>query len=159
KIERVKEETVQLRQKVAQAPEKMRQATAALNALSDVDNDDEMRKTLSALSLRQLELRVAQVLDDLQNSQNDLAAYNSQLVSLQTQPERVQNAMYTASQQIQQIRNRLDGNNVGEAALRPSQQVLLQAQQALLNAQIDQQRKSLEGNTVLQDTLQKQRDY
>ncbi len=137
----------------------MRQATAALNALSDVDNDDEMRKTLSALSLRQLELRVAQVLDDLQNSQNDLAAYNSQLVSLQTQPERVQNAMYTASQQIQQIRNRLDGNNVGEAALRPSQQVLLQAQQALLNAQIDQQRKSLEGNTVLQDTLQKQRDY
>lgn len=159
KIERVKEETVQLRQKVAQAPEKMRQATAALNALSDVDNDDEMRKTLSALSLRQLELRVAQVLDDLQNSQNDLAAYNSQLVSLQTQPERVQNAMYTASQQIQQIRNRLDGNNVGEAALRPSQQVLLQAKQALLNAQIDQQRKSLEGNTVLQDTLQKQRDY
>ncbi len=155
----MKEETVQLRQKVAQAPEKMRQATAALNALSDVDNDDEMRKTLSALSLRQLELRVAQVLDDLQNSQNDLAAYNSQLVSLQTQPERVQNAMYTASQQIQQIRNRLDGNNVGEAALRPSQQVLLQAQQALLNAQIDQQRKSLEGNTVLQDTLQKQRDY
>ncbi|MGJ8839442.1 mechanosensitive channel MscK, partial [Salmonella enterica subsp. enterica serovar Kentucky] len=60
KIERMKEETVQLRQKVAQAPEKMRQATAALNALSDVDNDDEMRKTLSALSLRQLELRVAQ---------------------------------------------------------------------------------------------------
>ncbi|EHC93544.1 hypothetical protein LTSESEN_0791, partial [Salmonella enterica subsp. enterica serovar Senftenberg str. A4-543] len=31
--------------------------------------------------------------------------------------------------------------------------MLLQAQQALLNAQIDQQRKSLEGNTVLQDTL------
>lgn len=99
------------------------------------------------------ELRVAQVLDDLQNSQNDLAAYNSQLVSLQTQPERVQNAMYTASQQIQQIRNRLDGNNVGEACF-ANQQVLLQAQQALLNAQIDQQRKSLEGNTVLQDTLQ-----
>ncbi|MFO6427448.1 hypothetical protein ACLBOM_27385 [Escherichia coli] len=35
----------------------------------------------------------------------------------------------------------------------------MQAQQALLNAEIDQQRKSLEGNTVLQDTLQKQRDY
>lgn len=35
----------------------------------------------------------------------------------------------------------------------------MQAQQALLNAEIDQQRKSTEGNTVLQDTLQKQRDY
>ncbi|MBJ6079836.1 mechanosensitive channel MscK, partial [Salmonella enterica subsp. enterica serovar Rissen] len=72
KIDRVKDETVQLRQKVAQAPEKMRQATDALNSLSDVDTDDETRKTLSTLSLRQLESRVAAVLDDLQSSQNDL---------------------------------------------------------------------------------------
>ena len=98
-------------------------------------------------------------MDDLQNAQNDLATYNSQLVSLQTQPERVQNAMYSASQQLQQIRNRLNGTSTGEETLRPTQQSLLLAQQALLNAQIDQQRKSLEGNTVLQDTLQKQRDY
>lgn len=119
KIDRVKDETVQLLAKVAQAPEKMRPATDALNSLSDVDNDDETRKTLSTLSLRQLESRVSQVLDDLQSSQNDLAAYNSQLVSLQTQPERVQNTMYTASQQMQQIRNRLDGTTVGEAALPP----------------------------------------
>ncbi len=66
---------------------------------------------------------------------------------------------YTASQQIQQIRNRLDGNNVGEAATSPNQQVLLQAQQALLNAQIDQQRRVLRKYS-LRDTLQrKQRDY
>ncbi|MCG6522351.1 hypothetical protein K6U39_18725, partial [Vibrio parahaemolyticus] len=75
------------------------------------------------------------------------------------QPERVQNAMFNASQQLQQIRNRLNGTSVGDETLRPTQQVLLQAQQALLNAQIEQQRKSLEGNTILQDTLQKQRDY
>ena len=43
---------------------KMRQATAALTALSDVDNDEETRKILSTLSLRQLETRVAQALDD-----------------------------------------------------------------------------------------------
>ncbi|MBS7755490.1 hypothetical protein ID550_09620, partial [Klebsiella pneumoniae] len=42
----------------------------------------------------------------------DLATYNSQLVSLQTQPERVQNAMFNASQQLQQIRNRLNGTSV-----------------------------------------------
>ncbi len=159
KIERVKAETTQLRQKVAQAPENMRKATDSLNALSDVDNDDETRKTLATLSLRQLESRVAQLLDDLQTAQSDLATYNSQLVSLQTQPERVQNAMYAASQQLQQIRNRLNGTTVGEGTLRPTQQTLLLVQQSLLNAQIEQQRKSLEGNTVLQDTLQKQRDY
>lgn len=159
KIERIKAETTQLRQQVEQAPAKMRQAVDNLNALSDVPDDEATRKTLSTLSLRQLESRVTQSLDDLQTAQNDLATYNSQLVSLQTQPERVQNAMYSASQQLQQIRNRLNGTTVGEEALRPSQQGLLLAQQALLNAQIDQQRKSLEGNTVLQDTLQKQRDY
>lgn len=159
KIERIKQETALLKQKVAQAPEKLREATEGLNALNDKDNDDETRKTLAALSLRQLESRVAQVLDDLQAAQNDLSTYNSQLVSLQTQPERVQNAMYAASQQLQQIRNRLNGTMTGEGALRPTQQTLLMAQQALLNAQIEQQRKSLEGNTTLQDTLQKQRDY
>ncbi len=159
KIERIKAETAQLRQKVEQAPENMRKATNALNALSDVDSDEETRKTLATLSLRQLESRVTQLLDDLQTAQNDLSTYNSQLVSLQTQPERVQNAMYAASQQLQQIRTRLNGTSVGESALRPSQQSLLLTQQVLLNAQIEQQRKSLEGNTILQDTLQKQRDY
>ncbi len=109
--------------------------------------------------MRQLESGVSQALDDLQSAQNDLATYNSQLVSLQTQPERVQNAMYSASQQLQQIRNRLNGTAPGEETLRPTQQGLLLAQQALLNAEIEQQRKSPEGNTVLQDTLQKQRDY
>lgn len=159
KIDRVKQETALLKQKVTQAPDKLRQATDALSSLSDKDNDDETRKTLATLSLRQLESRLAQLLDDLQTSQNDLSNYNSQLVSLQTQPERVQNQMYTASQQLQQIRNRLNGTAAGEGALRPTQQTLLLAEQVLLNAQIEQQRKSLEGNTTLQDTLQKQRDY
>lgn len=159
KIARIKQETAALKTQVAQAPEKLRQATDALSSI-DTDNDDAAtRQTLSTLSLRQLETRVSAALDDLQAAQNDLSTYNSQLVSLQTQPERVQNAMYSASQQLQQIRNRLNGTTPGEAALRPSQQNLLLAQQALLNAQIEQQRKSLEGNTVLQDTLQKQRDY
>lgn len=123
KIERIKSETAQLRQQVEQAPAKLRQAVESLNNLSDVPNDDATRKTLSTLSLRQLESRVTQTLDDLQNAQNDLATYNSQLVSLQTQPERVQNAMFNASQQLQQIRNRLNGTSVGDETLRPTQQV------------------------------------
>ena len=159
KIDRVKDETAQLRQQIEQAPIKMRQASDSLAALSDVDNDDETRRVLARLSVRQLEARVSDVIEQLQAAQNDLASYNSQLVSLQTQPERVQNAMYSASQQLQQIRSRLNGTTVGEGALRESQQNQLLAQQALLNAELEQQRKSLAGNTVLQDALQKQRDY
>ncbi|AVR03155.1 mechanosensitive channel MscK [Pluralibacter gergoviae] len=159
KIDRVKDETAQLKQQIEQAPVKMRQASDGLAALSDVDNDDETRRTLDRLSVRQLEARVSDVIEQLQAAQNDLASYNSQLVSLQTQPERVQNAMYSASQQLQQIRSRLNGTTVGEGALRDTQQTQLLAQQALLIAELEQQRKSLSGNTVLQDALQKQRDY
>ncbi|EJF29754.1 mechanosensitive channel MscK [Enterobacter sp. Ag1] len=159
KLDRVKQETAQLKTTVAQAPDKLKQATDALNSLSTPADDEATRKTLGSLSLRQLEARLTGVLDQLQSANNDLSTLNSQLVSLQTQPERVQNAMYSASQQLLQVRNRLNGTTPGEATLRPSQQNLLLVQQALLNTQIEQQRKSLEGNTVLQDALQKQRDY
>ena len=158
KIDSVKAESTQLQKQIEQAPIKLRQATDNLNDISDVDNDDETRKTLSTLSLRQLEARVSQAVDDLQNAQNDLATYNSQLVSLQTQPERVQNAMNSASQQLLQVRNSLNGSTVGDG-LRPTQQTMLQVQKTLLDAEIELQRKSLAGNTVLQDSLQKQRDY
>ena len=158
KIDSVKAESTQLQKQIDQAPIKLRQATDNLNDISDVDNDDETRKTLSTLSLRQLEARVSQAVDDLQNAQNDLATYNSQLVSLQTQPERVQNAMNSASQQLLQVRNSLNGSTVGDG-LRPTQQTMLQVQKTLLDAEIELQRKSLAGNTVLQDSLQKQRDY
>ncbi|XPE66613.1 hypothetical protein ACNKHR_05055 [Shigella flexneri] len=59
----------------------------------------------------------------------------------------MQNANYNASQQLQQIRSRLDGTDVGETAY-AQPEVLMQAQQALLNVEIDHQRKSPEGNTV-----------
>lgn len=97
KIDRVKDETALLKQQIDQAPAKMRQATDSLNALGDADSDQETRKTLNQLSMRQLEARVSDILDQLQTAQNDIATYNSQLVSLQTQPERVQNAMYNAA--------------------------------------------------------------
>ncbi|MDF7680367.1 mechanosensitive channel MscK [Enterobacteriaceae bacterium ESL0689] len=161
KIEQIKSDSAQLRQQIEQAPAKMRQAVNNLNALSNQPDDETIRKTLTTLSLRQLESRVAQLQDDLQTAQTDLSTYNSQLVALQTQPERAQNAMYSASRQLQQIRNRLNSASVvtGDEVLPPELQGLLLAQQTLLNAQIDLQRKSLEGNTLLQDTLQKQRDY
>lgn len=159
KLDRVKSETAQLKQQIDQAPVKMRQATDNLAELSDIDDDTETRNALNRLSLRQLEARVGDIIEALQLGQNDLASYNSQLVSLQTQPERVQNAMYSASQQLQQIRTRLNEPSVGEGALRDTQQAQLIAQQALLNAELEQQRKSLTGNTILQDSLQKQRDY
>lgn len=158
-IERTKQEAAQLKQQLAQAPAKLRQATEELDALKNSSADTLTRESLSNYSLRQLESRLNETLDDLQSAQEDLSAYNSQLISLQTQPERVQSAMYNASMRLMQIRNQLNGLAPNQEVLRPTQQQALLTEQVMLNAQLDLQRKDLEANTTLQDLLQKQRDY
>ncbi|MCW2474735.1 MULTISPECIES: mechanosensitive channel MscK [unclassified Symbiopectobacterium] len=155
-IDRVRQETAQLKQQATQAPAKLRQAADDLAALS---NNDVATASLEALSLRQLETRLNESLDNLQSAQENLSTYNSQLISLQTQPERVQSALTALSQRSQKIRNQLNGVEASQNALRSSQQALLQTEQALVGLQMEQQRKSLEVNTTLQDLLQKQRDY
>ncbi|OSN03380.1 mechanosensitive channel MscK, partial [Lonsdalea iberica] len=156
-IERVKQETAQLKLQAAQSPAKLRQTSNDLAALTS--SSEVSLASLESLSIKQLESRLNDTLAGLQSAQENLSNYNSQLISLQTQPERVQSAMLTASQRSQQLRNQLNGLEPEQATLRPSQQTLLLTEQVLLSAQMEQQRKSLEVNTTLQDLLQKQRDY
>ena len=125
-----------------QAPAKLNQVTAELDALKRPTDNAAARAALLPLSLRQLESRLYQTLDELQSAQESLSTYNSQLVSLQTQPERVQSTMYAASQRLQEIRSQLSGQTPGQDSLRNSQQVMLNTEQALLNAQLELQRKS-----------------
>ncbi|ACS84818.1 mechanosensitive channel MscK [Musicola paradisiaca] len=156
-IDRVKQETNQLRQQAAQAPAKLKQVNEDLVSMTGAAPTSS--QSLDSLPLKQLEARLNSTLDDLQSAQENLSTYNSQLISLQTQPERVQSALYAASQRSQQIRNQLNGIEPNREPLRPSQQTLLQTEQVLVGLQMEQQRKSLEVNTTLQDLLQKQRDY
>ncbi|SLM63964.1 MULTISPECIES: mechanosensitive channel MscK [Dickeya] len=156
-IERVRQETAQLKQQAAQAPAKLKQVSEDLTALSAAA--PVTPPALESLPLKQLEARLNETLDDLQAAQENLSTYNSQLISLQTQPERVQSALYAASQRSQQLRTQLSGLDPAQEPLRASQQILLQTEQALVVLQMEQQRKSLEVNTTMQDLLQKQRDY
>ncbi|MGL5385644.1 MAG: mechanosensitive channel MscK [Serratia sp. (in: enterobacteria)] len=158
-IDRIKQEVNQLKQQVQQAPAKLQQVTRDLESLKNPADEAVTRAELLPLSLRQLESRLYQTLDELQDTQENLSTYNSQLISLQTQPERVQSSMYAASQRLQEIRNLLSDRAPGQQMLRSTQQVMLTTEQVLLNAEIDLQRRSLDANTTLQDLLQKQRDY
>ncbi|PVZ87317.1 mechanosensitive channel MscK [Serratia sp. S1B] len=159
-IERTKQEGNQLKLQLQQAPAKLQSILKDLDVLKSSTNDEAaMRAELLPLSLRQLEKRLYQTLDDLQDAQESLSTYNSQLVSLQTQPERVQSSMYTASQRLQEIRNLLSAQTPGQQPLRNSQQVMLMTEQSLINAELELQRRRLDANTTLQDILQKQRDY
>ncbi|MFI8415277.1 mechanosensitive channel MscK [Serratia sp. NPDC078593] len=158
-IERIRQEDAQLKQRVQQAPAKLRQVSAQLDALKEHTDDVALRAELQPLALRQLESRLYKALDALQTAQENLSTYNSQLVALQTQPERAQSSMYSASQRLQDIRSQLNGQSLGQERLRNTQLAMLTTEQALLNAQIELQREKLEANTLLQDLLQKQRDY
>ncbi len=158
-LDRTKQELNQLKQQVQQAPAKLQQVTRDLESLKNPADEAVTRAELLPLSLRQLESRLYQTLDELQDTQESLSTYNSQLISLQTQPERVQSSMYTASQRLQEIRNLLSDRAPGQEVLRNTQQVMLTTEQVLLNDEIDLQRRRLEANTTLQDLLQKQRDY
>nr|WP_037383682.1 mechanosensitive channel MscK [Serratia sp. DD3] len=159
-LERTKQEGNQLKQQLQQAPAKLQSILKDLDILKSTTNDEAAtRAELVPLSLRQLEQRLYKTLDDLQGAQQNLSTYSSQLVSLQTQPERVQSSMYTASQRLQEIRNLLSAQTPGQQPLRNSQQVMLMTEQSLINAELELQRRRLEANTTLQDILQKQRDY
>lgn len=70
------------------------------------------------------------------NRLRKISAYNSQLIALQTQPERVQSAMYSASMRLMQIRNQLNGLTPNQESLRPTQQQELLAEQVMLNGQL-----------------------
>ncbi|MBW7983792.1 potassium efflux system protein [Enterobacillus tribolii] len=153
--ERVKQESKQLEQQIRQAPVKQQQAIDGLEALRNGETDEQILASLQKLSLRQLEQRISDAMDAVQDDQLNLSAFNSQLIALQTQPERVQGTMLNAAQQIQQIRNQLSD----PSTLRLTEQSMLNTQLALLNQTLDFQRHSLEANTALQDSLQKQRDY
>lgn len=154
-IDRLKQENQQLKQQVQQAPVKLNQALNGLDSIRQADSEAITRTSLSTLTLRQLENKMGTTLDALQSAQEDLANFNSQLISLQTQPERAQSSMMETSQQIQQIRNALsDPSN-----MRTTQQNMLNTQMTMLNMSLDYQRQSLSANTALQDSLQKQRDY
>lgn len=96
-IDRTRQEVNQLKQQVQQAPAKLQWVTRQLDELKNPANEAVTRAELLPLSLRQLESRLYQTLDDLQDAQESLSTFNSQLIALQTQPERVQSSMYNAS--------------------------------------------------------------
>ncbi|AIJ09387.1 MULTISPECIES: mechanosensitive channel MscK [Edwardsiella] len=153
-IERYRKESQQLKQQVQQAPGKLNQALAGLEALQR-SSDAADEANFSAMSTRQLQSQWDDTLAELKQAQDDLASYSSQLIALQTQPERAQASMMASSQQIQQIRNTLaEGTQ-----LRASQRNMLNTELAMLNQSLDYQQQSLGDNTTLQDVLQKQRDY
>jgi len=139
-------------------------AKHAVNALQQLKNNSEeetrnFTNSIKNASQKQLEAMLSHALEQLQAEQNDLANYNSYLITLQTQPERAQAVMLENARRLQEIRNELNSVFNESTKLRDTQIELLQIEQNYLQQQNDYQKRVLQGNTQLQDVLQKQRDY
>ncbi|WP_232370148.1 mechanosensitive channel MscK [Xenorhabdus lircayensis] len=161
KIDQVKLDSDLLKKNLQDAPQKSRQVMTVLeNRKNNAQRDEnEYKQALETLSLKQLELKLNNTLNSLQRAQEDLANYNSQLIGLQTQPERAQNVLFRNVQRLQQIRNQLNNALTEQPESSHTQMELLQVEQSFLMQQNDYQRASLQANTQLQALLQHQRDY
>lgn len=136
----------------------------AVQGLQKIKNENEQQganftQKIQNSPLEQLESLQTSYLEELQSEQNDLATYSSQLIGLQTQPERAQAIMLENAKRLQDIRNELNSTLNDAVSLRPTQINMLQVEQYLLQQQNEYQKRILQANTQLQDVLQKQRDY
>lgn len=149
-----------MQKRVIQAPKEARNALEKLAKIKQEQQQSEQTKTeYQHLTLSQLESQLKNKLEILQNQQENLANINSNLVALQTQPERAMNIMLENARRLQDIRYRLNNDFSSNEDIRPSLQILLQVEQFYLQQQNKFQQHALEANTQLQDVLQKQRDY
>ncbi|MCC8379274.1 mechanosensitive channel MscK [Xenorhabdus sp. PB30.3] len=161
KIEKIQQDSEQLEKNLQQLPQKSQLLTAELASLKNnsQQNEDEYKHNLATLSLKQLEFKQSVTLNSLQKAQDNLANYNSQLIGLQTQPERAQNLLFNNVQRLQQIRNLLNNAVTEQSDVRHTEIELLQVEQAFLTQQKEYQKSALRANTRLQTLLQLQRDY
>ncbi|PHM47782.1 miniconductance mechanosensitive channel MscM [Xenorhabdus miraniensis] len=161
KIDWVKQESNILKKNQQEAPQKSRQVIAELESLRNnaEQNENAYKQALGTLSLKQLESKLNNTLYSLQRAQENLANYNSQLIGLQTQPERAQNVLFHNVQRLQQIRNQLNNALTEQQESSRTQTELLLVEQSFLMQQNDLQRASLQANTQLQSLLQQQRDH
>ncbi|MDR0218837.1 MAG: mechanosensitive channel MscK [Enterobacteriaceae bacterium] len=161
RIEQVRQESNQLKKNLQQLPQKSQRITAELTHLkNNVQKDENIYKqSLATLPLQKLESKLDNTLNSLQAAQDDLASYNSQLIGLQTQPERVQSLLFQNVQRLQQIRNHLNNTITEQPEFRHTEIELLLVEQSFLIEQKSYQQEALRANTQLQTLLQLQRDY
>lgn len=152
-----------LQKKIARASEDAKNATQGLLRLKNQDNEAtlELADKIKRMSQVQLEQMLSSTVEKLQTQQNNLADYNSQLIGLQTQPERAQAIMLDNVQRLKDIRNALNStfNSNNSVKLRETQTDMLQIEQYYLQQQNEFQKRVLQANTQLQDVLQIRRDY
>lgn len=150
-----RQETLETR--VEEAPAELRRLERELRAeeeaaaeLSATDLDD--------LSLDELEGRQQEAVVELQRLQDRLAEVNAQLITAQTLPERAQQTIAEAMQEVEQARRALDELDTRGAAADDPRRWQRQVERRLAEATLLYHQRELGTNTRLRELDQQRRD-
>ncbi|MGL5759736.1 mechanosensitive channel MscK [Plesiomonas sp.] len=157
-IDKEKSKIREIQQQYDKAPAQLQQLQDQLSSLRDGLDEAALNKEFERLGLSELERKLNNTQSNTQKAQEQLSAVSSQLISMQTLPERAQAAMSKAYVRMQDVRNTLNGVSADQDGLTAGRKLLLNTEVALLNVQIERRQKELDSNTTLQDIAQKQRD-
>lgn len=111
------------------------------------------QEALAQSSSAQLEQRLSETLDELDEQQQRLSDVNRALINAQTLPERVQTTVSEARRQQQQLRDALDDVQTDD-----DRRALIETRLALLEARIELGQRQLSNSATLRDLSQAERE-
>ncbi len=109
-LSKLEQRTEELQEKLNNTSEDSRKAVQGLQQIKKENKQlaADFAEQIQKSTLSQLEALKSSYLENLQVEHSDLATYSSQLIGLQTQPERAQALMLENAKRLQDIRNELN---------------------------------------------------
>jgi potassium-dependent mechanosensitive channel len=156
RLDRVKERTAALEQRIAQAPDELLRLERVLveeegaRAMSAADLDD--------LPIGELEARQQQAVLALQQLQDHLTEVNAQLLGAQTLPERAQQAIAEAMQSAERTRRAQDELERQGLSADDPRRLLRRAERRLAEQELRFHQLELSTNTRLRELAQQRRE-
>ena len=147
----------ELKQQLAEAPKRTRDAEQALTQLKNSAVVD-VAKRFGGLSVEQLESRLAERMEQVADWQKALTDANSLIIAAQTRPERAQAEISSSQARIQEINSFLKSGRESGKPLTDERRELLTAELAALSSLIELRRQELAGNSLLQELGKSLRD-
>ncbi|MGB8714107.1 MAG: mechanosensitive channel MscK, partial [Onishia taeanensis] len=144
-------EMAALEQRITNAPEEIAALQQALkgeaSAAPDMTFED-----LAGLSISELDARLQEALSTMQTQQDRLSAVNTQLINTQTLPERAQQSIASAMQNLESGRQALEG--LAEGAEDTPQRLERLAKTRLADLTVRYHQRALNANSQLRELAQ-----
>ncbi|ROZ83561.1 mechanosensitive channel MscK [Pseudomonas neustonica] len=148
-----KEDQNNLQQEISNAPRETQSIRAKHNQLAKRDTSGGARKdNFQALSLHELETKLADQVNQMFTWQNELTAVNGELIAAQTRPERTQASVSENQKRAQAVADQLRSLQRQPPTQQSRARIdMLQAERDYLQLTNDLLRQKLSGNNALQD--------